>query len=213
MKYAIIGSGAIGSAIARQFARIDTPVAVANSRGPEAVEPLAQELGAAIVPKPLADALKADIVIVATPFDAVPSALEQAGAWNGRILVDTTNALNYSDFSPLDLGGRPSTEIVEDHAPGARVVKAFNHNWARVLGREASDGRDGSRVLFVSGNHVDANAEIAELIRAFGFTPIILGRLDEGGLLQQFRGPLTTYSLVSQAQGGASAPEMDLLNP
>ncbi|MBB5711836.1 NADPH-dependent F420 reductase [Sphingomonas xinjiangensis] len=213
MKYAIIGSGAIGTAVARHFARADVSVAVANSRGPEAVEPLARELGSAIVPTVLAEALEAEIVILATPFEAVPSALKGVADWKGRILVDATNALDYTDFSPLDLGGRPSSEIVQEHAPGARVVKAFNHNFARVLGREASDSRGGSRVLFVSGNHSDANGEIAELIGSFGFTPIILGRLDEGGMLQQFRGPLTTRSFISQAQGGASAPEMDLLNP
>ncbi|SFK61017.1 hypothetical protein SAMN03159338_0186 [Sphingomonas sp. NFR04] len=212
MKYAIIGSGAIGTALARQFARIATPVAITNSRGPAAVEALAAELGASILPAAIEDAVNADMVILATPYEAAFDVLKAGGDWTGRIVVDATNALNYSDFSPLDLGGRPSIELLAEAAPGAHFVKGFNHNWAKVLGRDPSDGKGGKRVLFVSGNEGASKAAVIELMTRMGFAAIDLGRTDEGGLLSQFGGPLTTYSLVSQAQGGASAPEMDLLD-
>jgi predicted dinucleotide-binding enzyme len=68
-------------------------------------------------------------------------------------------------------------------------------------------------VQFLSGNDATANAEIAALITALGFAPLDLGRNDAGGLLQQFGGPLTTLSLISQPIGGATPPEMDLVNP
>ena len=211
MTYAIIGSGAIGTAIARQFARIDTPVMVANSRGAESVAGLASELGSSIVPTEVAEAVKADMVILAVPYEAAFDVLKAGGDWTGRVVVDATNALDYSDFSPLDLGGRPSTELLADAAPGARFVKGFNHNWARVLGRAPSDPTAGSRVLFVSGNDDESKAAVIGLMTTMGFTPIDLGRTDEGGALSQFGGPLTQKSLLSQPQGGASAPEMDLL--
>lgn len=211
MTYAIIGSGAIGTAVARQFARIKTPVLVANSRGPESVAVLAAELGSSIVPAALADAVKADMVILAVPYEAAFDVFKGGGDWTGRIVVDATNALDYSDFSPLDLGGRPSTEILAEAAPGAHLVKGFNHNWARVLGRLPSDSTAGSRVLFVSGNDSDSKTAVIALMAKMGFTPVDLGRTDEGGLLSQFGGPLTQMSLLSQPQGGASAPEMDLL--
>jgi predicted dinucleotide-binding enzyme len=213
MNYAIIGSGAIGTAIARQFARIETSVLVANSRGPETVAALAAELGSDIIPAEVADAVKADMVILAVPYEAAFDVLDAGGDWTGRIVVDATNALDYSDFSPLDLGGRPSIEILAEVAPGAHFVKGFNHNWARVLGREPTDHHGGSRVLFVSGNDSNSKAAVIALMAKMGFAPIDLGRTDGGGLLSQFGGPLTTRSLISQAQGGASAPEMDLLNP
>ena len=213
MTYAIIGSGAIGTAIARQFARIETTVLVANSRGPGSVAALAEELGSSIVPTELAEAVQADMVILAVPYEAAFDVFKAGSDWTGRIVVDATNALDYSDFSPLDLGGRPSIEILAEAAPGAHFVKGFNHNWARVLGREPSDHNGGSRVLFVSGNDSDSKAAVVALMTRMGFTPIDLGRTAEGGLLSQFGGPLTQKSLISQAQGGASAPEMDLLNP
>ncbi|WP_419178860.1 NADPH-dependent F420 reductase [Mycolicibacterium chubuense] len=211
MSYAIIGSGNIGSAVAAHFARADVEVAVAASRGPNAVAPLAQRLGSRIIPTEVSDALQADVVILAVPFDAVRELVAQVPDWSGRIVVDATNAIDPRTFSAADLGGRASSDLVQEWAANARVVKAFGHTWAKVLAREPGDGRGGRRVLFVSGSHPDANADVAALIERFGFEPIDLGRNDAGGLLQQFGGPLTTRSFISQPIGGASPPEMDLV--
>lgn len=211
MKYAIIGSGAIGTAIARQFARQEIEVHVANTRGPASLEALVKELGPVIVPTELNTALSADIVFLAIPFDAVGAALKDAPAWNKRIIVDTTNAIDFSDFSPADLGGRPSSEIVAESAPGARLVKAFNTMFANVVARKPDDAR-GRRVLFLSGDDKDANTTLKELITGFGYAAIDLGTIAGGGLLQQFGGPLTTHSLIQQRQGGASLPEMDVID-
>jgi len=211
MKYAIIGSGAIGTAIARQFARQQLEVQVANTRGPASLQTLVDELGSFVVPTELQTALTADIVFLAIPFDAVAAALKDAPDWNNRIIVDTTNAIDFSDFSPADLGGRPSSDIIADAAPGARLVKAFNTMFANVVARKPDDAR-GRRVLFLSGNDKDANASLSELIERFGYAPIDLGPISAGGLLQQFGGPLTTHSMILQRQGGASLPEMDVID-
>lgn len=211
--YSIIGSGNIGSAVATQFARSELDVAVAASRGAEAVAPVAKKLGTRITPTEVSDALQADVVILAVPFEAVEGLVQQVPDWNQRIIVDATNAIDYTDFSAADLGGRASSDIVQDWATNARVVKAFGHTWAKILARDPSDGRGGRRVLFVSGNHPDANREVAQLIQRFGFEAIDLGRNDQGGLLQQFGGPLTTHSFISQQISGATPAEKDLANP
>ncbi|BBY17108.1 NADPH-dependent F420 reductase [Mycolicibacterium litorale] len=211
--YSIIGSGNIGSAVAAQFARSGIDVAVAASRGAHAVKPLADTLGPRISAAEVSDALLADVVILAVPFEAVQGLVEQVPDWNQRIIVDATNAIDYTDFSAADLGGRASSDVVAGWANGARVVKAFGHTWAKVLARDPSDGHGGRRVLFLSGNHPDANDQIAQLIDQFGFEPIDLGRNDQGGLLQQFGGPLTTHSFISQQISGATPPEKDLAHP
>ena len=213
MRYSVIGSGNIGSAVARAFARAGIAVEVATARGADAVGRLKDEIGEQVIPTEVSDALTADVVVLAVPFDAVRELVGQVSDWGGRIVVDATNAIDYTNFSPADLGGRPSSDLVGEWAVNARVVKAFGHTWARVLARDPGDGRGGRRVLFVSGNHPDANAAVAELIDQLGFTPIDLGRNDAGGLLQQFGGPLTTRSFISQPIGGPSPAEMDLLDP
>lgn len=212
MRYAIIGSGNIGSAVARAFARAGIAVEVATGRGVDAVGRLREQIGDQVHPTEVSDALTADIVVLAVPFDAVKDLVGRVPDWGGRIVVDATNAIDYATFSPADLGGRPSSDLVGDWAVNARVVKAFGHTWARVLARDPGDGRGGRRVLFVSGNHPDANAAVGELIGQLGFEPVDLGRNDQGGLLQQFGGPLTTRSFISQPIGGANPAEMDVLD-
>lgn len=195
MTYAIIGSGAIGSALARQFARSNIDVLIANSRGPESLAGLVAELGSHVTPTSLPEALKAGTVILAVPFTAVADAVQVSAEWNGRIVVDATNAIDFPAFTPKDLGGRPSTEIVAEMVPGARVVKAFNTLPAAVLASDpAQDG--GRRVLFVSGNDASANADTASLIERLGFAPITLGELNQGGLLQQFGASLVAQNLT-----------------
>ncbi|MCT7657254.1 NADPH-dependent F420 reductase [Mycobacterium deserti] len=211
MRYSIIGSGNIGSAVARAFARVGMPVEVATAKGVAAAARLTEQIGELVVATEISDALTADLTVLAVPFEAVQELVGRVPDWGGRIIVDATNAIDYTDFSPADLGGRPSSDLVGEWAVNARVVKAFGHTWARVLAREPGDGRGGRRALFVSGNHPDANAEVGQLIERLGFEPIDLGRNDEGGLLQQFGGPLTTRSLISQPIGGANPAEMDLL--
>jgi len=213
MQYSIIGSGNIGSAVASQFARAKLEVGVATSKGVDAVAPLAARLGPLVLPISVSEALQADVVILAVPFDAVKGLVEQVPDWGQRIIVDATNAIDYSDFSPANLGGRASSDIVQEWGTNSRVVKAFGHTWAKVLAREPGDGSGGRRVLFVSGNHPDANAVVTGLIDQFGFLPIDLGRNDQGGLLQQFGGPLTTHSFISQPLTGNTPAEMDLAMP
>jgi predicted dinucleotide-binding enzyme len=144
MKYAIIGSGAIGSALAAQFARVRLEVAVATAKGPAAVAPLRERLGPQIIPTEVGDALLADFVALAVPFESVRGLVEQVSDWNRRIIIDATNAIDYSDFSPADLDGRESSDIVAEWANNARVVKAFGNTWAKVLARDPSNG-DGGR--------------------------------------------------------------------
>ena len=195
MTYAIIGSGAIGSALARQFARSNIDVLIANSRGPESLTGQVAELGPHVTPTTVPGAMEADVVILAVPFTAVADTVQGSAQWNGRIVVDATNAIDFPAFTPKDLGGRPSTDIIAEMVPGARVVKAFNTLPAAVLASDpAQDG--GRRVLFVSGNDAGANADIASLIERLGFAPITLGRLNQGGLLQQFGAPLVAQNLT-----------------
>lgn len=168
MAHAIIGSGAIGSAIATQFARASIDVQLANSRGPASLGELAGRLGHRIHPTTVEQALQADVVFLAVPFASAAEVLAGMTNWQERILVDATNAVEFPSFRPIDLDGRLSTQVVSELAAGARVVKAFNTLPAAVL---ASDPRqhDGCRVLFLSGDAPTANARITGLMDALGF--------------------------------------------
>ena len=193
--YAILGSGAIGHAIATQFARARIDVLLANARGPDSLTEVVAKLGNNVRAATLSDALTADVVFLAIPFGAIPSAVAGVANWQGRIAVDCSNAIDFPAFTPTDLGGRPSTQVVAESLPGARVVKACNTLPAAVLA-SAPDQHGGRRVLFVSSDVPSASAEVAALLERLGFAAVVLGTVAAGGLLQQFGGPLTVIDLA-----------------
>jgi 8-hydroxy-5-deazaflavin:NADPH oxidoreductase len=195
MTIAIVGSGAIGHAIATQFARKQLAVSLSNTRGPASLQDVVRELGTSVTASSLAEAVRADIVILAVPFRAIPEVAASGVHWSGRLVVDASNAIDFPAFTPTDLGGRPSTSVVAEWLPGARVVKAFNTLPAALLARDPALG-GGKRVLFVAGDDSAANREVSALIESLGFAALDLGKLAEGGRLSQFQGPLPTHDLI-----------------
>ena len=152
MKYAIIGSGKIGTALARIFARKNIEVAIANSRGPDTLASLAKELGPGIAPQSVKNAHQAEIILLAVPYAAHKDIAKEFSDWNSKIIVDATNAFR---VAPEELGGRLSSEAVAEAFTAARVVKAFNHLPAEKLGTNPSV--EGQRqALFVSSNDAGA---------------------------------------------------------
>jgi len=195
MNIGIIGAGAIGSAIARKLARNGINASIANSRGPQSLQTLATELGPHIKAVSAEEAAQADVVFVAVNWDRLPAALKGLGPWNGRILVDANNAVEVPSYRAVDLGGRASSEVLAELAPGARVVKAFNHLVEAVL-NAAPAAEGGRRVLFLSGQDVEAKRTISDLMTRLGFAPVDLGGVNEGRLVQFPGGPLAILNLV-----------------
>ena len=177
MKYAIIGSGPIGIALARAFAHNDIEVALANSRGPETLAALAKEIGPKVTPQSVKDAITAEIIFLAVPFAAHPDVAKLLPNWDGKIVVDATN-----DFGgdTQKMGGHLSSEMVAQAFAGARLVKAFNHLPSAQLGTNPSVAGQ-QQVIFVSSDDADASATVAAMISQLGFAPIKVGRLDQGG--------------------------------
>jgi 8-hydroxy-5-deazaflavin:NADPH oxidoreductase len=189
MRYAIIGAGHIGSALAGHFARQGIACGLANGRGPESLAEFAASLGPAVSAIPLAEALQAEVIVLAIPFPALQAFAASAGDLSGKLVIDAMNA-------HADLGGRMSSELVAEAFPGAVVVKAFNQLSAAILARDPAEG-GGRRVVFVASNDATASATVAKLASDLGFAPVELGRLDEGGRLIQFvGGPLVLRDLI-----------------
>ncbi|MFF4909087.1 NADPH-dependent F420 reductase [Streptomyces sp. NPDC001260] len=187
-RYAIVGTGNIGSALARLFARAGVEVVIANTRGPHSISELATALGPAVRPVTLAEALANDVIFMAIPFGAVEAFGRALPDWNGKIVVDTTNA-HYAPNSADVLKGRLSSHYVAEALPGAQIVKAFNQLPARTLAAEAPADQ-GKRVVFISSDSADAGSRIAELARTLGLSAIQLGKIAEGGRLIEVPGPL-----------------------
>jgi predicted dinucleotide-binding enzyme len=184
MSYAIIGFGNIGQALAKAFARNGIEVSVATTRDPQSFASAAAAIGPQIIPKKLADAVKADIIFLAARFESHPDVAKVLPTWKGKTIIDVTNAYG---VSPEELGGEPSSRVVAQAFTGGRLVKGFNHLGAAVLGQDPAV-QGGRRVVFLASDDDGAAAEIGALAENLGFSPIKLGGLSEGGLLMQARG-------------------------
>lgn len=184
MNYAIIGFGEIGQTLARAFARRGIDVLVATTRDPESFASAAAAIGRGITPKTLAEAVKADIIFLAVRFQSHPDVAKALPSWQGKIIVDVTNAYGVSDE---ELGGQPSAKVVAQAFAGGRLVKGFSHLVAAVLDQDPAV-HGGKRVVFLTSDDDAAAEEIAALAGNLGFAPIKLGGLSEGGLLVQAHG-------------------------
>ncbi|EDT01140.1 NADP oxidoreductase coenzyme F420-dependent [Burkholderia ambifaria IOP40-10] len=183
MRYAIIGFGKIGHALAKAFARNGIEVAVATTRDPESFAADAAAIGPTIIPKTLAEAVKADVIFLAVRFESHPEVAKALPDWKGKTVVDAMNTQ-----APLEeLGGLPSSAFVANAFSGARLVKGFNHLVAAVLGQDPAI-QGGRRVVFLASDDDGAAAEVGALAEKLGFAPIKLGGLSDGGLLVHARG-------------------------
>ena len=185
MSYAIIGFGKIGQALAKAFARKGIEVSVATTRDPESFASAAAAIGPKIIPKTLAEAVKADTVFLAVRFESHKDVAKALPTWKGKTIVDVTNAYG---VSPEDLGGQPSSaKVVAQAFTGGKLVQGFNHLVAAVLDQDPAV-HGGRRVVFLASDDDGAAAEIGALAERLGFFPVKLGGLSEGGLLVQARG-------------------------
>ena len=195
MSYAIIGFGNIGQALAKAFARSGIEVSVATTRDPESFASAAAAIGPEIIPKKLAEAVKADIVLLAVRYESHRDVAKALPTWKGKTIIDVTNAYG---VSLEELGGQPSSKVVANAFPGARVVKGFNHLPAGTLAADPNV-RGSRRVVFLSSDDEGAAALVAALAAQLGFPPVNLGKLEEGGALVHARdkrwGPLIFQDL------------------
>jgi predicted dinucleotide-binding enzyme len=175
----VIGSGNIGATAARLFAAAGHEVAISNSRGPETLEDLVEEIGPGVRAATVEDAAGfGEVVMEAIPFGRYTSLPAERLA--GKVFITASNYYPARD-GELDLGGRASSELVAEHLSGARVVKAFNTIY---FARLRDNGRpeapvEKREVIFVSGDDGEAKGVVSGLIEEIGFAPVDVGTLAE----------------------------------
>ena len=182
-----IGSGHIGSQLARLAARSGYDVVMSNSRGPETLAGLIKELGPKARAATPDEAAKAgDMVVVTVPlknYRAVP-----VDPLVGKIVIDTNNYYPQRDghIRELDEESTTTAELLQGHLPKSKVVKAFNHIYAADLTAHALPaGTAGRRALVIAGNDPEAKAKVTRLIDQFGFDVVDAGPLAEGWRIQR----------------------------
>jgi predicted dinucleotide-binding enzyme len=201
MEIGTIGAGAFARAFAKRALKAGHKVKLSNSRGPESLREIVNQLGPGAMAATVEEAVACEMVLLAVPWDNVPQTLASLPKWRNQILIDGTNPFhgNAGKFIPADVGNLSTSQLVAALAPGARVVKALNTMINPNL--EAEPIVNGARrVAFISADDDGAKGQVEILLAGFGYSVIDLGNLRDGGLIQQAGGPLAGRNLVEEGE-------------
>jgi 8-hydroxy-5-deazaflavin:NADPH oxidoreductase len=181
MDIAIIGAGNVGKALATSSRRAGHGVTLSSASGDTAAT-AAQETGVKAAGSNREAAEGASIVILAVPYGAVDSVLDEVGpALAGKVVIDATNPLK-ADYSGLATEGTSGAEEIQARVPEARVVKAFN---TVLAARQADPTIDGVKLDgYVAADDDEARATVLELGKGIGLHPIDVGPLEAARYLE-----------------------------
>jgi 8-hydroxy-5-deazaflavin:NADPH oxidoreductase len=186
MTIGLIGSGLIGSTVARLAVKQGHDVVLSNSRGPETLADLVADLGPKARAATAAEAAAAgDIVVVTVPFGRYREV--PAAPLAGKVVIDTNNYYPDRDgvFEDIEAGTVTEPELLARHAAGAHVVRAFNGIfWQHLLEEGLPAGDPNRRALPIAGDDPAAKRAVAELIDSFGFDVVDAGPLSQAKLFR-----------------------------
>ena len=183
MKIGVIGAGRIGSLVGRLWVRAGH-VVMFSSRHPEQLAGLAAEVGSgASVGTPADAAAFGEVLLISVPYVTMPDlGRSLAAAIAGKVVLETGNVYPQRD-------GEVAREVLDSglgtgvwsarYLPGARVVRAFNTVWDQTLTKAIAEGTGDRIGIPLAGDDPAALDTAAALVRDAGFTPVVVGGLDQ----------------------------------
>jgi 8-hydroxy-5-deazaflavin:NADPH oxidoreductase len=186
----IIGSGSIGAAVARLAVAADYDVMLANSRGPESLTDLVNELG----PRAQAGEVRAaaefgDIPVLAVPLAAYPNL--PVDAFAAKTVLSTGNYYPHRDGRIPQLDSLESTTAQYEQSllPGAVIVKAFNNILFHHIPNLANSSP--RTALAIAGDDGEAKARVSAIVNTLGFDTVDAGTLAESWRFEPESGAYT----------------------
>lgn len=180
--WGFIGSGNIGTTVARLAVAAGHDVVLSNSRAPETLADLVDDLGSHARAATPAEAARAgDVVVVTIPlcnYRQVP-----AEELRGKIVIDTMNYYPQRDgnIAALDDEVTTSSELFQAHLPDSTVVKGFNNIFFQHLAAlSRPTGAKDRSGLAIAGDDLEAKKAVSEHLDEIGYDTVDLGPLSEG---------------------------------
>ena len=182
---AMIGTGEVGSALGRRLASLGHKI-VYGSRSPERedVQALVAATGAgASAVTPAEAARQADIVLIGLPWDVAEDVVRGLGDLSGKIIIDPINPRIVGEDGFADYPTYTSNaERIQNLAPNAKVVKAFNTISVNTMIDPSVLGHPVTIPLV--GNDAEAKAVVAEICEALGFETLDFGSVRYAHILE-----------------------------
>ena len=181
MRIAMIGAGNVGGTLGRRWAAAGHDVTFGSRRGADGGDVQGSDaLSSNVRVAPLSESVRgADVVVLATPWDAARDALLAAGAasgaFDGVTLIDATNPIGRGLTLLAGEGGASGAEQLQALVPHAKVVKAFNTTGYENMRDPVYDGVPS--VMFYAGDDAGAKRQAAQLATDLGFDAVDAGAL------------------------------------
>ncbi len=172
MRIGVIGTGNMGSGLGRQLSAKGHDVFM-GSRDKEKGRQVGGQLGARGGTVREA-AEHGEVVVLAVPWWGVKDSIAAAGALAGKVVVDVTNPYTDATYSKLDHSVSSAMEEIAKLAPGARLVKAFNHVFAQIV-HSSPDFKGTPASVFICGDDTEAKKTVSKLAHELGYEPVDAG--------------------------------------
>jgi len=196
----IIGSGRVGSNLARAAIAHGYDVVLSNTQGPDSLTGLVKELGPrASAATPEGAAAAGDFAIVAIPLTTIGQVPVEPLA--GKVVIATINYFpqRYGHVPEIDDGTTTAPGLLQAHLPTSRVVRAFSMiNAEEMSGDGHPRGDPKRRALALAGDDPAAKQLVAGLYEEFGFNAVDIGGLDESWRVEAGQPAFVTRQNVAE---------------
>jgi predicted dinucleotide-binding enzyme len=183
IEIAVIGAGRVGQALGEHWRALGHKVRYGV---PDPTNEKYSGFDKATVALPSEVAPPAEVIVLATPWQATEVACRSLGAVAGKIVIDCTNPVAQGPDGPkhaLDLA-TSAAEHVRDWCGGARVFKTLHQTGFETMADPAQHAV--KPVMFVAGDDPDGKKIVIGLVEALGFEAADAGPLSNARLLEAY---------------------------
>jgi 8-hydroxy-5-deazaflavin:NADPH oxidoreductase len=202
----IIGTGHVGTSLAKAAIAHGYDVVLSNSQGPDSLTGLVQDLGpSARAATPAEAAAAGDFAIVAIPITTVGQVPAEPLA--GKTVIATINYFPQRDghIAEIDNGTTTAPGVLQAHLPASHVVRAFSMiDAADMSGDGHPAGDPKRRALALAGDDQAAKDLVAKLYDEFGFDTVDLGGLAESWRVDPGQKAFVTHQNLEQLRANVA---------
>ncbi|MCV3214672.1 NAD(P)-binding domain-containing protein [Plectonema radiosum NIES-515] len=203
MNIGIIGSGNMGGGLGKIWAKAGHQIIFSYSRDESKLHQLAASAGkTAKVGTPEVAVAESDVIVLAVWAPSLEEVFRTTGSLDGKIIITCVSALQ-PDFTGQTIGLATDLKIsvaetIQQLAPKAKVVEAFNTTFAEIIASDSRQFGDDRPSIFYCGDDADAKAIVAGLISECGYDAIDAGKLITARSLETLATAWVQFAVASQ---------------
>jgi 8-hydroxy-5-deazaflavin:NADPH oxidoreductase len=202
MQIGIIGAGNMGAGLGKLWAEAGHQVVFSYSRDEEKLRELAASAGMRATAGTIQEAAAQEVVLLAVWLPAVAEVIQAVGSLEGKIVITCVSGLQ-PDFTGKTIGLATDLKIsiaetIQQLAPNARVVEAFNTTFAEIIASDSRQFGINFPSVFYCGDDVEAKQVVAGLIADCGYEAIDVGNLFVARTLETLATAWVQFAVASQ---------------